>query len=120
MEPEHLIEMREALAAVQVAAQGRDAKAGRDALRGAWAAAREYFADDAISLASFKLRLEEIGKALSARKFADARADADRTIGQIDSLLTLAVASQLVGRMPRFNVHVGNFCQARYAPDGGA
>jgi|GEM_PF-6010697 len=120
MEPEHLIEIREALAAVRHAAQARDARAGRDALRAAWATAREYFVNDATSLASFKLRLENIGKAFSARKFADARADADRTIGQIDSLLTLAVASGLVGKMPRFNVHVGNFCQQRYAPDGGA
>lgn len=122
MESERLIELREALVAVRTATKARDAKSGRDAVRAAWAVAREFFADDATSLASFKLRLEGIGKSLGARKFSNALAETDRTVEQLNDLLTtVAVIARFgMGKMPRFNVHVGNFCQARYAPDGGA
>lgn len=109
MTPQFLPVIR-ALVAIEQAAVAEDAKAGRQAIRDCWDAAKDLFSDHAKSRGHFKKRLEGIRDDLKAGRYSQVNAASQQLREQLDQPLQ-AIASELT----QFDYYIGHLCKETYS-----
>src|SRR5262245_47399865 len=90
-----VLTMRDAMAATQAEAEAEDKRAGLEAIKACWEAAKGFFADDPESLASFRDRLQGIRDDLKAGNYDEAFQVAEFVRQQLQQLALGMAASRI-------------------------
>jgi hypothetical protein len=128
-EPRLVLTMRDAMVAVQRATRAKDKRAGLEAIKACWEAAKGFFAGDSESLASFRDRLQGIRDDLKAGNHDEAFQVAEFVRLQLHQLAlgmaarghlpeVVAELKRVLAGMTPFDHYVGRLCEETYRDYG--